>query len=142
MKKFKTFPFAFVVALLLLAAGPPRPAFADCRGAYMETASMVLVSTTVALPTRLLNSTDGQPCVDILLNWSGTGTKPNNEFLLVQTSSFGFSSSASTGTVRIPAGNSMSDAYSFGEYRGQLWAVVIGTTGAGVAPTVAVIRKK
>lgn len=141
MKKFKSLSFVVVGSLLLLAAGPLRPAFADCDGSTFVTKAMVAVSTTPASPTTLLATSAPGPvsCVQIMLHWSGAGTYPNSEFLLLSDSSSGFSTSATTGTIRIPAGQRPSDFLDLGQWRGPLYGVVIGTTSA---QNVSVLRKK
>lgn len=139
MKKFKSLSFVMAAVLLLSGAGPLPSAFAECSATALQTKVMVAVSTTPASPTQLLAATNTS-CgeVYLMLHWSGTGTYPNSEFLLLSDSSSGFSTSATTGTVRIPAGQRPSDFLSLGLYRGPLYAVVIGTTSA---MNVSVIRK-
>lgn len=106
---------------------------------YLETAQMVSVSTTPSSPTTLLSAVNRGGSVYVLLHWSGSGTKPNGEYLLLSSSSSGFSTSASTGTARIPAGNSIDAGLYLGTYNGPLYGVVVGTT---TAQNVTVIRKK
>lgn len=106
---------------------------------YLETAQMVSVSTTITSPTTLLSPVNRGGSVYIMLHWSGSGTKPNGEYLLLSSASSGFSNSASTGTARIPAGNSIDAGLYLGTYNGPLYGVVIGTTSA---QSVTVIRKK
>lgn len=141
MKKFKSLSFVVAVALLLLGAGPLRPAFADCDGSTFLTRAMVSVSTTPASPTTIFATSGPGPmsCVQIMLHWSGSGTYPNSEFLLLSESSTGFSTSGSTGTFRLPAGQRPSDFFNLGGYRGPLYGVVIGTTSP---MNVSVLRKK
>lgn len=144
MKKFKTLSIAIATVLLLIGAGPSRFAFAECRATSLSLKSMVAVSTNIASPTTLISPTIGA-CqeVKLLLHWSGSGTKPNNEYLLLSDTNSGFSSSASTGSIRIPAGNLPNEFFDLGEYAGPLYAVVIGTTGAGTtAPNVSVLKRK
>lgn len=139
-KSFKTLSFVSAAVLLLLGAGPLRPAFGACRGTSFGSKTMVSVSTTVASPTTILSVTQGA-CqeVKLMLVWSGSGTKPNGEYLLLSDSASGFSNVASTGTFRIPAGNLANEFFDLGEYAGPLYGVVIGTTSA---QNVAVLRKK
>lgn len=144
MKKFKSLSVVFAGALLLTAAWPLRPAMAECRGTNLATKTMVAVSTTITSPTTLIAAGSLGACqeVKILLHWSGSGTKPNSEFLLLSDTT-SFSNSASTGTFRIPAGNLPDEFFNLGEYAGPLFAVVIGTTGAGTSlPNVSLIKKK
>lgn len=136
MKKFKTLSFAVAVVLLLLGAGPLRSA---CAATYLETSLMVAVSTTVSSPTTIVSATNWAADVGILLNWSGSGTKPNGEYLLLSSSNSGFSNVASTGTARIAADNSEASRLWLNNYNGPLYGVVIGTTSA---QNVSVIRKK
>lgn len=139
-KTFKTLSFVIVGALLLTAAGPLRPAFGACRGTSFGTKTLVSVSTTPASPTTILAPTQGA-CqeVKLLLLWSGSGTKPNGEYLLLSDTSSGFSTSVTTGTFRIPAGNSTNEFLDLGEYAGPLYGVIVGTTSA---QAVSVVRKK
>ena len=141
MKKFKSLSFAVVAALLLLGAGPLQPAFADCRGASLATKSTVAVSTTIGSPTTLIAAGALGTCQEVwvMLNWSGTGTKPNGEYLLLSDTSTGISSSTTTGTFRIPAGNSPSEFFRLGEYAGPLFAIAQGTTSA---LNVSILKKK
>ena len=134
--KSRTLRAALAAAFLLIAGGPLRPATA---ATYLETSTMVAVSTTPSSPTQILAATNWSADVGILLNWSGSGTKPNNEYLLLSSSNSGFSTSASTGTARIVAGNSESERVWLTNYTGPLYGVVIGTTSA---QNVSVVRKK
>lgn len=141
MKKFKTLSFVIGAALLFITVGPLRSAFAECHGSTILTKAMVAVSTTPSSPTTLFaTSAPGAPaCVQIMLHWSGSGTYPNSEYLLISDSSSGFSNSATTGTIRVAAGQRPSDFFDLGEYIGPLYAVVIGTSAA---QNVSVFRKR
>lgn len=139
MKKFRKLRYVVAGALLLLAAGPLRPAFAWFDSTYLETASMVAVSTTPTLPTTILAATAGGANVKLMLNWSGSGTYPNSEYLLISSNSTGISTQATNGTIRIPAGQRPSDFIDLGDYKGPIYGVVLGTTSA---QNVSVLRKK
>lgn len=139
MKNFKKLRNVLGVSLLFIGAGTPRLFAGWFSGTELETKSMVSVSTAPASPTTILSGTNGNADVLIMLHWSGSGTYPNSEFLLLSNSSTGFSNSASTGTVRIPAGQEPHHFINLGDYRGALYGVVIGTSAA---QNVSVIRKK
>lgn len=140
MTKSSKLLIAFIGGLLLSAAGPLRPAFAECMATNLGTPTVVAVSTTMASATTILAPTN-LSCADvqIMLNWSGSGTYPNGEYLLLSDSSVGISSNTSSGTFRIPAGQRPSDFLNIGSYKGPLYGVVMGTTSA---QGVFVIRKK
>ncbi len=136
MTKSKMLRNVFAAALLLFAAGPLRPAFG---WTYLETNTQVAVSTTITTPTTLIAASNWSAEVGILPIWSGAGTKPNSEYLLLSSSLTGFSNVASTGTARVAAGSLESDRLWLTNYSGPLYAVAIGTT---TAINVSVIRKK
>ncbi len=135
MQKLKL-RYVFAVALLLPAAWPLRSA---CAATFIETTSMVQVSTTVSQPSLIIAGTQWTADVGILFNWSGAGTKPNGEYLLLSSSSTGLSSATANGTARISAGNLESERVWLTNYTGPLYGVMIGTTAT---PTVSIIRKK
>ena len=136
MVKIKKLLRGFAVASLLIGAAPLHHAFA---ATYLETSKMVSVSTTPASPTLIIAATTWQADVGILLNWSGSGTKPNGEYLLLSSASTGFNTSASSGTARVVAGNSESERMWLTNYSGPLYGVIVGTTSA---QTVSVLRRK
>lgn len=136
MKRMKTLSAVALGGLLLLVAGPRRPCLA---GTYLETNTQVSVSTTPSSPTQIIAATTWQGDVGVLLIWSGSGTKPNGEYLLLSSSNSGFSTSASTGTARVPASNLESERLWLKDYTGPLYGVIVGTTSA---QNVSVIRKK
>lgn len=141
MKKFKTLSLVVAGVLLLTVAGLLRPAFGECRGVSLSSKVMVAISTTATLPTTILAGGALGACqeVKILLHWSGAGTKPNNEYLLLSDTASGFSTSATTGTLRIPAGNLPNEFFNLGEYAGPLYGVV---TGTAAVLNVSVYKKK
>lgn len=96
MKKLKTLSIAFVGALLLLAAGPLRPAFAGFVS--LSSSTIVAVSSQTASPTTLLPAQQGSAShVEI---WCHKFAN-DGEFITIQSVSTGFSLSASTGTARL-----------------------------------------
>lgn len=97
MKKIKTLSFAFAGALLLLVAGPPRPAFA---GTYFDVNRIVNVSTDPTKPSVLISTQGTVPYADVRILC--TQFNVAGEYLLVDASSTSFSTSATTGTARIP----------------------------------------
>lgn len=141
MKKFKSLSFVVALAGMLLASSLGSSAFAECRGTSLGTKSHVAISTTLASPTTLIAPGALGSCQEvwIMLNWSGSGTKPNGEYMLLSDSSTGISTSATNGTIHIPAGNAPNEFFRLGEYAGPLYAVVQGTTSA---MTAEILKKK
>lgn len=138
MKKSTKFLLGFVGGLLLSVVVPLRAVHALDTTVF-DQATQVNVSTIVASPTQILPAVYATSDVMIMLNWSGSGTYPNNEFLLLSSSGTALSTSTTAGTFRIPAGNRPSDFISLNNYRGPLYGVVLGTTSAQI---VSVMRKK
>lgn len=132
MKKFKSLSIVIVAALLLNGAGPLQSAFAECRGTQLDKKVVIAVSTIVASPSTIIAPGSLGACqeVKLMLLWSGSGTKPNGEYLLLSDTNSGF---VSTGTLRIPAGSAANEYFDLGEYAGPLYGVVVGTSSAFVS---------
>jgi hypothetical protein len=125
---------AFAVGALLSGALLPAVGY----GASINISDMVAVSTTPASPTKIIDGSIGRSTVKIMLHWSGSGTYPNGEFLLLRSDSSDFNTSATTGTARIPAGQRPSDFIEI-DVNSNLYGVIVGTTGA---QNVTVIRTR
>lgn len=136
MNKFQKLLFGFVGGVALGALLPWRTAHAIGDTTLFDTAKQISVATTTASPTLILSSIYSSADVALMLNWSGSGTFPNNEYLLLDSKNTNFTS---TGTLKIPAGQRPSDYLYLNNYRGPLYGVVVGTTSA---QTVFVLRKK
>lgn len=127
MKKFKTLSFAFGVALLLLAAGPLRPAFAgavsfnDNKQVVCSTSAVTALSSqcSTCLRTTIING--------------------NTDYILIGTSSalVDYSTVASTGTARITNASYSPDGV-VNPYTGPLYCLGSGSGGV----TVQVLRVK
>lgn len=131
-----------LAAFFCLGPGLIRAASPNCYDTnftYFETASRVSVSTTPTSATKILTAVSGPSWVWVRLQWSGSGTLPNSEFLLLSQSSTTFSVSTTTGTARIVASNEQNNIFEIGCYSGDLYAVVTGTTAA---QNVEVFRKR
>lgn len=127
MKKFKSLSFAFVAALLLLAAGPLRPAFA---GAVAFNDDKQVVCSTSA-PTAL--SSQCSTCLRTTI------INGNTDYILLGTSSAAsdYSTSASTGTARVTNASYSPDGI-VNPYTGPLYCMGSGSGGV----TVQILRMK
>ena len=131
-------PAVMLGVSLFLTAGPLHPAWAF-MGTYID-GSQVAVATTPATPTKLISACPtAAGDVGILPFWSGSGTKPNGEYLLLSSENVALSTLTNSGTLRIPAGNLESERIWLKDYVGALYGVVIGTSSS---MNVSVIRKR
>lgn len=131
MKKFAILSAAVVGALLLLAAGPLRPAFAaDSYGTLDST--VVTVSTSMQTgATKILSATNNAEAFVVLFA-SGTAGATSEEFVIG--SVVGLSTNPASGSFRIP----VNQVFTLYDYKGPLWAISTGSTPLNVS----VLRKR
>ena len=137
-EKLKKLRDIVIGGLLLIGAGSPA-AFAWFSPTNFETSKMIAVSTTPASPTKLLDALSGDASVCIQPLWSGTGTKPNGEGIVIADTNVTIATNVATGYARIPAGNLVSEIFCIGDYKGALYGVTFGT---GTPLDVMVLRKR
>ena len=110
-------------------AAADTPNCSDHRFTYFDVKNRVAVSTTPSAPTKILTAVSGPAWVQIRLRWSGSGTLPNGENLLLSNSSTTFSVSFTTGTSGILATNEP-NMFDLGCYSGNLYGLIVGSTSA------------
>jgi len=128
MDKRKKLLVGFVVGLLLLAAGPLRPAFAE-NYTVLDSTTIAVSTSMVTGATKLLSSNSYSGFV---LIWA-TSTDTTNDRLVLGSVS-GLSTTTAGGFFQFP----MNTVLPLNEYEGPLWAICIGST----PPNVSVLRKR
>jgi len=137
MKLKKTLRAFVVGSLLLIGAGSLRSANAWFSATYLDTSTIVNVSSQTASPSTLVTGTGGPTAT--LEVWCHQFANAG-ETVAIQSSTSAFSLSSSTGTARIncTATNAEAEHLKLEDYAGPLYAVANAT----YTIPVQVIRKR